>query len=130
MHAPKFAEKFAALGTVVAALGCAACFPALGALGASLGLGFLATHEGLLINKLLPVFAALALGFNLLYWWRHRVHWRGLLALLGPSAVLLTLYPLWRYGWSTYLFYAALALMLSVSILDVIKPPRPPTCPQ
>ncbi|MBR9812693.1 organomercurial transporter MerC [bacterium] len=128
-RAPKFAEKFAALGTIVAAMGCAACFPALGALAASVGLGFLSAYEGVLISKLLPFFAILVIAINLFYWWQHRVHWRGLLSLLGPSAVLLTLYPLWKYGWSTYLFYAALAHMLSVSVLDVLKPPRQPACP-
>lgn len=129
-QAPKLAEKFAALGTIIAAMGCAACFPALGALAASIGLGFLSAYEGIFINKLLPLFAALVLTFNLFYWWQHRAHWRGILSLFGPSAVLLTLYPLWKYGWSTYLFYAALALMLFVSVLDVVKPPRPPTCPK
>jgi mercuric ion transport protein len=44
----------ASLGTLISAMGCASCFPALGVLGASLGLGFLATYEGLFINKLFP----------------------------------------------------------------------------
>ena len=122
--ASKFSEKFAALGTIVAAMGCASCFPALGALAASLGLGFLSAYEGVFINKLLPFFAASVIVINLFYWWQHRVHWRGILSLFGPIAVLLTLYPLWKFGWSTYLFYSALALMIFVSVLDIIKPPR------
>lgn len=128
-YVPKIAEKFSAISTIIAAMGCAACFPALGALASSLGLGFLSAYEGIMINKLLPVFAAITAVFNIVYWWQHRVHWRGLLSLLGPAAVLATLYPLWQYSWSSYLFYTGLVLMLAVSILDVVKPPRPKQCP-
>jgi len=128
IHLPNITEQFAVLGTIITAMGCATCFPALGVLAASLGLGFLSAHEGILINKLLPIFAVAALIINLYYWWQHRVHWRGVLSLLGPTAVLLALYPLWNYDWSTQLFYAALALMFLVSVLDLVKPPRPPEC--
>ena len=115
-------EKLGSLGAIISAMGCAACFPALGALGASVGLGFLSSYEGVLINKLLPAFAVIALSANLWGWTRHRVHYRGLLSVIGPIAVILTLYPLWKYGWSTYLFYSGLVLMFVVSIIDVIKP--------
>lgn len=125
---PKVADKFASIGTLIAAMGCAGCFPALGSLAASLGLGFLAPYEGILISRLLPALAGIALGIHLYYWWQHRVRWRGLLSLLGPVVVLLTLYLIWRLGWSTYLFYAGLALMLAVSLLDIIKPPRRAQC--
>jgi len=57
----KFGAKIGSLGSVIAAMGCAGCFPALGSLAASLGLGFLASYEGLFINTLLPIFAALLL---------------------------------------------------------------------
>ncbi len=128
MNAPLWAEKIASLGTILAAMACAACFPALGALAASLGLGFLAAYEGVSINKVLLLLATATLAINLVNWWQHRVHWRGFLSLLGPFAILLTLYPLWNYGWSTGLFYAALALMILVSILDLANPPRPRYC--
>jgi len=36
--------------------------------------------------------------------------------------VLLTMYPLWAYDWSTYLLYAGIALMLIVSIWDIFSP--------
>ena len=36
-------------------------FEKLGSVGATLGLGFLAQLEGLFINKLLPIFAVIAL---------------------------------------------------------------------
>lgn len=116
-------DKVGMFGVIIAALSCAACFPALGALAAALGLGFLSQMEGQAINHLLPLFAALALAVNAYAWYQHRVHWRGLVASLGPIAILATLYPLWQYDWSTYLFYAALALMLVVSIANFLRPP-------
>ena len=121
----KLIEKVGSIGAIVSAMGCAACFPALGALGASIGLGFLSSYEGVLINKLLPIFALIALLANGWGWFRHRVHYRGVLSISGPIAVLATLYPLWTYGWSTYLFYAGIIMMLIVSILDVKSPAKP-----
>ncbi len=70
-------EKLGSLGVVVSALGCAGCFPALGALGATLGLGFLSQYEGLFINTLLPLFALVVLLLNAFTWARHRVFWKG-----------------------------------------------------
>jgi mercuric ion transport protein len=115
-------DKVGVGGIIIAALSCAACFPALGALAATLGLGFLSQLEGLAINKLLPIFASIALAVNAYGWYQHRIHWRGILSILGPMAILATLYPLWQYGWSTYLFYSALILMLAVSVADLIWP--------
>jgi len=37
--------------------------------------------------------------------------------------VLLTMYPLWAYNWSTYLLYAGIAIMLIVSVWDIVSPP-------
>ena len=124
----RYMDKIGVGGVIIAALSCTACFPALGALAATLGLGFLGQLEGVAINKLLPAFAGLALVVNTYGWYQHRVHWRGLLSLVGPIAILATLYPLWQYGWSTYLFYAALILMLAVSFADLIWPPKA-VCP-
>jgi len=117
-------DKTGALGAIVAAMGCASCFPALGALGASLGLGFLAQFEGVFINTLLPVFAWIALGANVASFLSHRRWVRLLAGVSGPSMVLLSLYPLWSYGWSTYLFYAGLVLMLVVAIWDIASPTK------
>lgn len=121
-------EKLGVGGVIIAALSCAACFPALGALAATLGLGFLSELEGVAINTLLPSFASLAFLVNVYAWYRHRVHWRGLLSVAGPIAILATLYPLWQYGWSTYLFYMALILMLAMSVADLVLPAKP-SCP-
>ncbi len=122
MMDPRVFEKLGSLGAVISALGCAGCFPALGALAAILGLGFLSQYEGLFINTLLPLFALLVLFLNAVSWTRHRVFWRGLLSVLPPIVILLALYPLWAYGWSTILFYTALVAMFAMSIFDLLKP--------
>lgn len=121
-------EKFGSLGVWVAALSCTACFPALGVLGASLGLGFLSVFEGIAINILLPVFASFTLLVNIFNWYQHKKVVRGVLSLIGPVLVLLTLYPWWQYGWSTYVFYGAIALMMCVSIYDLIRPAKEASC--
>jgi mercuric ion transport protein len=107
---------------VVAALGCAACFPALGTLAATFGLGFLGQYEGTIINGLLPLFTMGVLFIHGYGWYKNQSHWRGLLSVIGPLTILITLYPLWQYSWSVYLFYSALILMLTVSIADLICP--------
>ena len=116
-------DKTGALGAIVAAMGCASCFPALGALASTFGLGFLAQFEGLFINTLLPIFAWIALAANVISFISHRRWFRLTAGITGPIMVLLTLYPLWMYGWSTYLFYAGLIIMLSVSVWDIVSPP-------
>lgn len=121
-------EKIGSTGTWLSALSCTACFPALGSISSAIGLGFLSQFEGIAINTLLPIFASIALVGNAFNWWRHEQHVRGLLSVIAPIAVLLTLYPLWQYGWSTYLFYASLIMMLIMSLLDIYKPARPQEC--
>ncbi len=120
----KLADKSGALGSVIAAMGCAACFPALANIAAAFGLGFLAQWEGLFINTLLPLFAAIALFANAFGLLSHRPWHRSILGMIGPSFVLLTLYPLWKYGWSTYLLYAGIGLMFCLSVFDLVKPPK------
>jgi len=117
-------DKTGVLGAIVAAMGCASCFPALGALGAALGLGFIARFEGVFINTLLPLFAVIALLANGFAWFSHRRLLRLLAGLIGPSMVLVTLYLFWTDDWSTYLFYAGLIVMFVVALWDIVSPPR------
>lgn len=117
-------DKAGAFGTIIAAMGCTSCFPALGSLGAALGMGFLAQYEGVFINTLLPVFAAIALGANLIAFFSHKVWYRVLFGIAGPTMVLLTMYPLWAYNWSTYLLYTGLVLILVVALWDIFSPPK------
>ncbi len=116
-------EKAGSVGALVAAMGCAACFPPMAALGASIGLGFLSAYEGVFINKLLPLFALIVLVSNLVAWVSHRNYIRLIWGLLGPLMVLATLYLFWTDNWSTYMFYTGLVLMLAVSIWNFISPP-------
>lgn len=124
----KILDKVGSGGAWFAALSCTACFPALGFLASALGLGFLSPFEGIAVNTLLPMFASLSLLVNLYNWYQHQ-HWvRGILSVIGPIAVLLTLYPLWNYDWSTYLFYFGITWMVVMSVLDIVKPVMVPVC--
>ena len=115
-------DKTGAIGVLVATMGCASCFPALGALGASMGLGFLAHYEGVFINTLLPVFAWIGLAANIFSFYFHRKIHRMLAGAAGPIMILLTMGPLWTYDWSTYLLYTGIGVMMAVSIWDIILP--------
>ena len=42
--------------------------------------------------------------------------------MIGPTIVLLSLYPWFQYGWSTWTLYGGLALMLGVAIWDLVSP--------
>jgi mercuric ion transport protein len=124
----KFLEKVGSGGVWLAALSCTACFPALGSLASALGLGFLSRFEGVAVNTLLPTFATLALIVNLYNWYKIHNQIRGYLSITGPIVVLLTLYPLWQYDWSTYLFYIGICLMVLMSVLDIVKPVKEQIC--
>ena len=124
----KMADKIGSGGVWLAALSCTACFPALGSLASALGLGFLSSFEGIAINTLLPIFAAIAFLANIYNGYKHQQISRGLLGVAGPLCVLLTLYLWWQYEWSTYLFYVGIILMIVMSVVDVIKPVKEPSC--
>ncbi len=129
MRTTRVIDKTSSFGALVAAMSCAGCFPALGSLGAALGLGFLGQYEGFLFRKLLPSLAVLALLVNAWAWYRHRQFARGLLSVIGPTAVLSALWLFWSENWSIYLFYAGIALMLFASVLDLLRPIKATQCP-
>ena len=114
-------------GSVIAAASCPACFPALASLGAAAGLGFLSEYEGLFITTLLPWFAGIALVANALGWLRHRQWWRSLLGVIGPALVLAAMLLFFGQWWTARLLYTGLALMVVVSLWDLLSPSRP-TC--
>lgn len=118
----RIGETTGSLGALVSAMGCAMCFPAIASLGAAVGLGFLAHWEGLFINTLLPAFAWLVLLLNALGWLAHRQWRRSALGMLGPTILLLSLYPWFKYAWSSYATYTGIGLMLAVSVWDLRAP--------
>src|SRR5438552_18114938 len=118
----RLADKAGALGTIVSAMSCPACFPAIASLGAAIGLGFLSEYEGLFITKLLPLFAAVALVANALGWFSHRQWHRSVLGMIGPAMVIAATYFFFGNGWTPNLLYAGLAFMVVVSIWDLVSP--------
>lgn len=127
------ADKAGALGSIVSAMGCASCFPAIAGLGAAIGLGFLRPYEGLLVGVLLPTFAGIALLANAIAWLSHRQWRRTALGVIGPVLVLAAVFL--TYGWrSEWLLYAGLAFMVGVSIWDLVSPAKrrcgPEACEQ
>jgi mercuric ion transport protein len=118
----RIGDKAGSLGALGAAMGCAMCFPAIASLGAAIGMGFLSQWEWPLINTFLPLFAGIALVANVLGWFSHKQWHRSLLGMLGPVLLLLSLYPWFKYGWSAYVTYSALGLMVVVSLWDIFSP--------
>jgi mercuric ion transport protein len=117
------ADKVGFLGSIVSAIGCASCFPAIASLGAAIGLGFLSQYEGLFIRILLPAFAGIALLANAIGWLNHRQWSRTALGVLGPILVLAAVFMMRAYGErSGWLLYPGLAIMLAISIWDLISP--------
>ena len=117
------ADKAGLLGSVVSAMGCASCFPAIASLGAAVGLGFLSQYEGLFIRILLPTFAGIALFANAFGWLNHRQWRRTALGVPGPILALAAVFVMRAYGErSGWLLYPGLAIMLAISIWDLISP--------
>jgi len=119
---PRIMDKAGSVGAVVSAMGCAMCFPAIASLGAAFGMGFLSQWEWVFIKTILPIFAGIALAANVLGWFSHRQWSRSLLGIIGPTLVLLSLYPFFPYAWSAYVTYSGLAIMVIVSIGDLLYP--------
>lgn len=113
----RIADKAGALGSIVSAMGCGACFPALASLGTALGLGFLSQFEKVFITVLLPLFAALALLANALGWFSHRQWHRSALGMIGPTLVLVA-----NFNGAVTLLYVGLATMVAVSVWDFVSP--------
>ncbi len=117
----RIADKTGALGSIVSAMSCPACFPALASLGAALGLGFLSEYEGLFITTLMPIFAGVALLANAFGWFRYRQWQRSALGMIGPAIVLaVTLFFMGNW-WVADLLYVGLAFMVGTSIWDFIS---------
>ncbi|KAA8962735.1 organomercurial transporter MerC [Mycobacterium sp.] len=118
-------DKVGVVGTVVSSMACAMCFPAAGAIGAAIGLGFLSRWEDVFIN-VLPLFAVLVLIANGLEWLVHRRWRRSAAGMIGPILALI--------GWMSFMsgvlapnaarlvLYAGLVVMVVVAVWDLISP--------
>ncbi len=120
----RIGDKSGSLGAIVAAMGCAVCFPAIASLGAALGLGFLAQWEGFLLTRVLPAAAWLTLVVHAVGYLQHRHWYRALAGMAGPAAILLILEFYFATPWRADAIYAALALMVIVSAWDLWRPAR------
>ena len=121
----RIADKVGAFGSIISAMSCAMCFPALASIGAAVGLGFMAQWEPVFI-RIFPFMAAIALLANVLGWRSHRQLLRSLLGSTGPLTALI--------GWAAFVsgllaknharsvLYAGLAIMLAASIWDMVSP--------
>jgi len=118
----RIGDKTGSLGTLVSAMGCGFCFPAIASLGSALGLGFLSQWESLFVSTLFPIFAAIVLLTNALGWFRHHQWRRSALGMLGPGIVLIAFYPLFMYEQRNAIIYSAIALMMAVSLWDIFSP--------
>lgn len=116
------ADKAGALGSIVSAASCPACFPALAGLGTAAGLGVFSGYEGLFLTTLLPLFAAVALVANALGWLRHRQWHRSILGMIGPAIVLAAMLLFFGHWWTAELLYTGLAFMVGVSLWDLLSP--------
>ena len=116
---PRIADKTGVIGSIVGAMSCGACFPALASLGSALGLGFLGQYEGLFITTLIPLFAGVALLANALGWLRHRSWLRSVLGMIGPLIVLASTQLFMGQSWNEALLYVGIAFMLGVSLWDL-----------
>ena len=118
----RLGDKSGSFGAIIAAMGCSFCFPAIASFGAAIGLGFLAQWEGVLLSKVLPVAAVLTLLVNALGYLYHKQWYRSVLGMIGPITILLILNFWFVTYWRTDAIYAALALMVAISIWDIFWP--------
>jgi mercuric ion transport protein len=108
-------EKIGAIGALVAAAACPACFPMLAVVGTILGLGVLRPFEGwvFIVFQVLVVIAILG---NILSFVRHRRAFPLIVGLSGPLLISFALYV----RFNQLLLYIGLFGLAAASILNFI----------
>jgi mercuric ion transport protein len=108
-------EKIGAIGALVTAAACPACFPMLAVVGAALGLGVLRPFEGwvFMVFQVLVVIAILG---NILSFVRHRRAFPLIIGLSGPLLIFFALYV----RFNQVLLYVGLFGLAAASILNFI----------
>lgn len=113
------------VGSIIAAMSCTACFPALASLASAVGLGFLSRFEHISIHYILPLFALVGLAANVIGGLRRRGWARMALGIIGPLLVLAAALLMATYGMATeWLLYPGLLLMIGVAIWDLMAKRR------
>lgn len=108
------------IGSIIAAMSCTACFPALASPASALGLGFLSQFESVSIHYILPLFALIGLAANVVGGHRGRGWVRMVLGIIGPVLVLAAALLMATYGMATeWLLYPGLILIIVIAIWDL-----------
>lgn len=111
------------VGSIIAAMSCTACFPALASLASALGLGFLSQFESISIHYILPLFAFFGLAANTIGGRRRRSRLRFVLGIIGPLLVVAAALLMATYGTATeWLLYPGLLLMIATASWDLMAP--------
>jgi len=111
----KFLDKFAAVGSILAASMAACCFPALGVVGSALGLTAIAPRESTIVYAVQGLVLLSALGDILAF----RRHQRWLLLLLGLSSAILVIAAL-QLGLPNGVVYGGLAGLSLAALLNTL----------
>lgn len=113
------------IGSIIAAMSCTACFPALASLASALGLGFLSRFESISIHYILPLFALIGLAANVIAGLRRPDWVRMVLGIIGPLLVVAAALLMATYSMATeWLLYPGLLLMIVIAIWDLMAKPR------
>ena len=121
----RVASSTGTLGAIIAAMSCAACFPALASLASALGLGFLSQFEGVSIRYVLPLFALIGLVANVTGALRRKGWVWMVLGIIGPLLVLAAALLMTTYGMATeWLLYPGLLIMMVIAIRDLMATNR------
>jgi mercuric ion transport protein len=113
------------IGSIIAAMSCAACFPALASLASAIGLGFLSQFEHISIHYILPLFALIGLAANVIGGLRRGAWARMVLGIIGPLLVVAAAILMATYGMPTeWLLYPGLSLMIVIAIWDLMAKPK------
>lgn len=115
----KFLDKVGAIGAVfslIAAAGCPACFPLLGIIGATFGLGFLRPYEGILMH-VFQGFVFLSLIGNVIAYLSHRKIYALLIGVISPLMIFFAFYVYFDYR----IIYAGMLGLLVTAVVNYIE---------
>lgn len=116
-------EIFAPFGSVLAAAGCPACFPALAGLASLFGIGALASYEAELL-----IATQFLVAVSMLFAWRsyRRTHFTPSLsiALVSGAAVFFS----WYIWWNENIIYLGFAGLIITALWNILLERRASSC--